>query len=278
MRKNIQGIDHAVILVRDLDRAQDTYSRLGFTLTPRGYHTLGSQNHCLMFGKDYVELLAVPIPHPAMQYFTDFLATGEGLAAIALATEDAKGAHAELVSAGVEADAPLDFSRPVILPEGARDAAFRIVQLAPASTPGGRTFLCQHFTRDVVWRKGYMEHALGVTGIAGIAVVSTELMQTARAYAKVLDTQPQPIAEGLRVDTGSAPIAVADESKLAARLGDAALPRLQVPSLAALFFHVADRATAANAMRRGGFKPVELTDGSFAIGAEAANGVTLVFG
>ena len=66
MREHIQGIDHVVILVRDLDRAEDTYSRLGFTLTPRGYHTLGSQNHCLMFGTNYVELLAVPKPHPAM--------------------------------------------------------------------------------------------------------------------------------------------------------------------------------------------------------------------
>jgi catechol 2,3-dioxygenase-like lactoylglutathione lyase family enzyme len=278
MRKHIQGIDHAVILVRDLDRAQDTYSRLGFTLTPRGYHTLGSQNHCIMFGRDYVELLAVPIPHPAMQYFTDFLATGEGLAAIALATEDAKGAHAELVSAGVGADAPLDFSRPVILPEGARDAAFRIVQLSPEATPGGRTFLCQHFTRDVVWRQGYMEHALGVTGIAGIAVVDADVPQGARSYAKVFDAQPQAIAEGLRVDTGSAPIAIAGKSQLAARLGEAALPGRQAPLLAALFFRVTDRTAAAAVARRGGFKPAELADGSFAIGAEDANGVALVFG
>ena len=36
MRKHIRGIDHAVILVHDLDRAEDTYTRLGFTLTPRG--------------------------------------------------------------------------------------------------------------------------------------------------------------------------------------------------------------------------------------------------
>ena len=67
MRQHLQGIDHVVVLVRDLDRAQQAYARMGFTLTPRGFHTLGSQNHCLMFGSDYVELLAVPRPHPALR-------------------------------------------------------------------------------------------------------------------------------------------------------------------------------------------------------------------
>jgi catechol 2,3-dioxygenase-like lactoylglutathione lyase family enzyme len=54
MRKHILGIDHVVILARDLEHARQTYARLGFTLTPRGYHTLGSQNHCIMFERDAV--------------------------------------------------------------------------------------------------------------------------------------------------------------------------------------------------------------------------------
>ena len=280
MRKHILGIDHTVILVRDLDRAENIWSRLGFTLTPRGYHTLGSQNHCLMFGTDYVELLAVPKPHPAMQYFSDFLAEGEGFAGFAFATDDANGAHDELVHAGIAADTALDFSRPVILPEGTRDAAFRIVQMPPAATPGCRTFICQHFTRDVVWRPEYVNHPLGVTGLAGIAVVTGDVEGTANAYAKLLDSPPQPIAEGKRVDTssGGVPIAIAGPQRLGARLKDVALPVRQGPLLAALFFRVADRAVAADVLGRSGFSPVALADGSFAIGADQANGVALVFG
>jgi hypothetical protein len=34
-----------VIAVRDLDRAADDFRALGFTLTPRGHHSVGSQNH-----------------------------------------------------------------------------------------------------------------------------------------------------------------------------------------------------------------------------------------
>jgi len=282
MRKHILGIDHTVILVHDLDRAEDTWSRLGFTLTPRGYHTLGSQNHCLMFRSNYVELLAVPKPHPAMQYFSDFLSSGEGLAAIALATDDANGAHAELARAGIAADAPLDFSRPVILPEGTRDAAFRIVQLPNDATPGCRTFVCQHFTRDVVWRPEYVHHPLGVTGLAGIAVISGDVTGTADMYAKVFDTTPVPIAEGLRIDTseapGRVPIAIAGATQFAARLKDVALSVRLSPLLAALFLRVADREGAVAILRRGGFRPVRLGDGSVAVGADQANGVAMIFG
>ena len=54
-------LDHVVINARDdMDRAADIYRRLGFTLTERGYHSLGSINHLAMFGTDYLELIAVP--------------------------------------------------------------------------------------------------------------------------------------------------------------------------------------------------------------------------
>ena len=54
-------LDHVVINARDdMDRAADIYRRLGFTLTERGYHSLGSMNHLAMFGTDYLELIAVP--------------------------------------------------------------------------------------------------------------------------------------------------------------------------------------------------------------------------
>jgi len=139
MRRHIRGIDHAVILVRDLDLAKDTYTRLGFTLTPRGYHSLGSQNHCVMFGQEYLELMALPPEPPAaFRYFAEFLAKGEGVGAIALATDDAASAYTELVQAGIAAEPPLALSRPVA---DLGEARFTLVQMAPAETPGFRTFL-----------------------------------------------------------------------------------------------------------------------------------------
>jgi Glyoxalase-like domain len=41
----VPTLDHVVVNTQDrLDEAAETYRRLGFTLTPRGYHTLGSMN------------------------------------------------------------------------------------------------------------------------------------------------------------------------------------------------------------------------------------------
>jgi hypothetical protein len=275
MRRHLQGIDHAVILVRDLERARLAYARMGLTLTPRGTHTLGSQNHCIMFERDYLELLAVPRPHPALQVFSDFLAQGEGLGALALATDDAGVLYAELAADGIAAEAPLDFSRPVA---DLGEARFRIVQLPPAAAPGCRMFACQHFTRELVWRPELARHAVGATQIAAVAVVVEDVERTASGYARLFGAPPQQIDEGLLVPTGSAPIALTSRWKLGHRLDGVGLPLRPRPLVAALFIRVADRARAAEVLRRNGLQPVALRDGSIAVHAADAHGVAVVFG
>lgn len=275
MRRHVQGLDHAVILVRDLDAAQRAYARMGFTLTPRGTHSLGSQNHCIMFERDYLELMAVPRPHAALQPFTDFLEKGEGLGAVALATDDGGALYAELAADGIAAQAPLDFSRPVA---DLGEARFRIVQLPGDAVPGCRLFACQHFTRDLVWRPEYRTHAVGATEIAAIGVVVEDPESAATSYARLLDARPQRIEEGLLVQTGSAPIALATRWKLGHRLEGVGLPLRPRPLVAALFVRVVDRAQAAAVLRRNGLKPVALPDGSFAVNAAQAHGVAVIFG
>jgi len=230
-----------MILVRDLERARDTYERLGFTLTPRGLHSLGSRNHCAMFGRDYLELMALPaVPPPAYRYFADFLARGEGVGALALATDDAAAAHTELLRAGVAADAPLALSRPV---EGLGEARFTLVQLPPDLTPGLRTFLCQHHTRELVWRPDCQRHALGALAIDAVTVAAPDPEQ----YGTLLS--------GLPVEILRAPIA----------------------AVTALRIRVADRAQAAAVLQRGGFSPAALADGTLVVPAGEAHGVSLSF-
>ena len=126
-----------VIAVRDLDAAAASFRALGFTLTPRGHHSIGSQNHCIMLGSTYIELLFAPTPHPWLDHYRR---VGEGLAAIALSTDDADAASREL-----GAKAPMDLSRPV---DGGV-ARFRLVQLEHVPS----VFICQHLTRELVWRR-----------------------------------------------------------------------------------------------------------------------------
>jgi catechol 2,3-dioxygenase-like lactoylglutathione lyase family enzyme len=280
MRKHIQGIDHVVIVVRDLDAARDTFSRMGFTVTPRGYHTLGSQNHCVMFGDDYLELLWSPegSPHPSRQYYTDFARGGEGVAAIALKSDDARGAYSEMLWAGFEPSDPVEFSRPVQLPDGAREASFRVSMAAPDRSPGARLFVCEHLTRAVVWRPEYQRHEVGATALAAVAIVADEARTAARPYERFFDATALPIAEGVLVETGGAPIAFAAPRMLARRLPGVSFGERRPPYAAALFIRVADRDAAAAVLEAGGLRPARMPDGSVAIGADRAHGTVLVFG
>lgn len=152
-----------MIAVRDLDAAAATFASLGFTLTPRGHHSIGSENHCIMFRSTYVELLAAPKPHPWLDYYRRFLEHGDGLAALALASDDADETYRELRNIGVAARAPMDLSRPV---EGGV-ARFRLVQID--GTPGCSLFVCQHLTRELVWRPRWQAHENGATELLGVA-------------------------------------------------------------------------------------------------------------
>jgi 4-hydroxyphenylpyruvate dioxygenase-like putative hemolysin len=278
VRKHIKGIDHVVISVRELDSTEDTFRRMGFTLTPRGHHTLGSQNHCVMFDHDYFELLMVPQRLPGREYYYDFARIGDGLAAIALKTDNARGAYGELTAAALAPSEPVDFSRPVQLPAGAQNASFRITQLALEHTPGGQVFLCQHFTRDVVWRSEFQTHANTATGLAAIAIVSNEVPATAAAYEQLFDVKAKTITEGLLVNTGDTPIAIVNERALAKRLPGVWISARHQPCMAALFIRVADRDTAERTLRDGGLDPMRMPDGSVALGAAEAHGVAIVFG
>jgi hypothetical protein len=130
----------------------------------------------------------------------------------------------------------------------------------------------------VVWRPDCLSHAIGATGLAAIAVVADDPATAVRNYASVFDEAPRPIDEGLLVNTGSAPIALSTRGKLGKRLDGVALPSRPRPLVAALFVRVADRTHAAETLRKGGFAPVALKDGSYAVGADQAHGITLVFG
>lgn len=278
MRKHTKGIDHVVIAVHDLDLAAETFRRLGFTLTPRGFHDFGSQNHCIMFADDYIEIVAVPKPHPFNQYYMDFLARGEGLAATALRSDDAAAAAAEFAQAGLANGGPQHLSRPVTVDGRAQDARFALVGLPLDATPGHRMFVCQHLTRELVWRDEWQSHANGARRLAAVAMVDEAPAATAVPYQRIFSTAAKAVAEGLVVETGDMPLAFASADALAKKLPGVWISGRPEPAAVALFIHVADRELAEQALLRGGFECRRMPDGSVAVGATEAHGVAMVFG
>ena len=270
MRPHLNGIDHVVILAKDLDAAQDTFTRMGFHSTPRGHHSIGTQNHCLMLQRDYVELLSVVRPHPVTQYFADFLARREGLAAMAFSTDDADAAYAALRSAGIAADEPVDFSRPVQTPDGSRDARFRVVQLPTEATPGMRTFICQHFTPEIVWLPEHVEHPLGALGIVGITIASANPGATASAYGALMDELPLQEPEAHVLQVGKVRLRFVEGSP-----GFASSPAAHGASVEALHLRIASSSDAEASLRAGRISYQRLQNGALSISAETACGVAI---
>src|SRR5262249_57989740 len=99
---------HVVINARDdMDRAADVYRRLGFTLTERGYHSLGSTNHLAMFGTDYLELIAVP--KGATSGRLELLDFPFGLNGLVFGSEDSAVTYAALAKVCVPVDPQVEF-------------------------------------------------------------------------------------------------------------------------------------------------------------------------
>ncbi|MGA8399920.1 MAG: VOC family protein, partial [Stellaceae bacterium] len=84
----IAGIDHIIVGARDLEGARRDWARLGFTLTPRGRHIgQGTANYCIMFPRDYLELLGLVQRDEHAHRLEAFLAQREGAMSVAFAPE-----------------------------------------------------------------------------------------------------------------------------------------------------------------------------------------------
>ena len=93
----IRGIDHVIVAVHDLEHARTAWSRLGFTISPRGRHLgQGTANYCIMMRSDYVELLGIVDATDSVERLQAFLAGREGPMSVAFApagtTEEARAA------------------------------------------------------------------------------------------------------------------------------------------------------------------------------------------
>src|ERR1700674_986290 len=101
--QNVIGLDHAVVVVGDLDQAAESWKRLGFTVSPRGTHSakMGTGNFTIMLDPDYIELLGVLAETEHNIPTRAFLGKrGEGIERIAFTAFDSAAAAEEMRAAG----------------------------------------------------------------------------------------------------------------------------------------------------------------------------------
>jgi len=255
----VATLDHVVINARDdMDRAADVYRRLGFTLTERGYHSLGSMNHLAMFGTDYLELIA--IPKGATSGRLDLLDYAFGLNGLVFGTEDSAATYAALHQAGVPIEPPVEFTRPVKVDGQMRDARFRTVRMKAGVVAYGRVYYCHHFTRDLVWRDEWRQHENGAVAVARATIVEPDPAKGAKLYADMFGTEAVRQIEGGRAAiVGNSRFDILTAEALGVQVGKEAMPDPagRPAYMAGLAFRTTSLGRTAAALRQGSIPFVE---------------------
>ena len=287
----VPTLDHVVVNARDrLDEVADTYRRLGFSLTPRGYHTLGSMNHLAMFGSDYLELIAA---RPGDDSRSELMAAPFGLDGLVFGTEDAAATHRVLRAAGVPIEPPRQFSRPVSLEvmaggdeamcraaeSGMREAVFRTTQMRRDATPAGRFYFCQHLTRDLVWRDAWRQHANAAVGVARAVIAAEEPAVLGGMFARMFGARAvRQTDDGCALILGLARFDVVTPPALWEMLGGAVPDsRGRRDYMAALTIRTLSLDAVETALDAGGIRGWDRIGTSVLVPAGEAFGVTIEF-
>ena len=191
-------LDHVVINVAEqLDQAGQQFRRLGFHLTPRGHHSLGSSNHLAIFGENYLELLGYEPGNAHTR--KDLWQAPLGLTGLVWKTQNSSAVYEHLQQQDIAGSAPAEFFRPVGLNDGTSpNARFRTVPLAASRVPNGRSFFCHHLTPELVWRNEWQHHPNGVADITGFVISAANPQEAVQVYGELfgvsaLEFKPQEV-------------------------------------------------------------------------------------
>ena len=202
-------LDHTGVAVRNLDAGQAAYARLGFTLTPRGFHSgavvpggpvepWGSGNHCAMFEDGYLEIIGIVDPdlHSTTKALLDRY---EGAHIVAFGSGEADAAYGALSARFDGVRAPMRLERPAAFgpnDEEIRLAAFRNINLEPGACPEAKFIFIEHLTRDVLWQPHLMTHANTAIGLAEIGLCVSNVDAASERLGRLLDLTPKDAMPG----------------------------------------------------------------------------------
>lgn len=271
-------LDHAVIDVRDgIDEAQALFGRLGFALQRRGHHTLGTSNHLAVFESNYLEILGwergATLQRPELTRYP------AGLGGLVFRADDADTIAATLANVGLPAQPPRSFSRPVTLPNGASmEARFRTVSFEHGTFGWTRTYFCEHFTPELVWRDEWQVHPNAAADIVRVVIQAAKPHRLGTLFATMFgEAQTTLAGETCILRTKISTIEVMQPAEIGRIFGKAA-PDLhgRDEAMVALTFRSSDLVKTAATLDAANVETIKEDDRIVVPAAEAAN-VTLEF-
>ncbi len=203
------SLDHVVASTRDLDRTCDTYERLGFTVSSRADHPVGTMRNLLVFETTYYELLAYwdggrerfheaiasgVIPPLVGSQCVTALENREGPCLLGLQCEDPEACKdpealeaevGKLAERGVEVDEPLRFQEHVVAPDGPETLDLTLVYLPNPDEPDASLYVSQQHNRKAVWASAWQQHRNGAVNIASVTYVAERPLAHAAYFTAI---------------------------------------------------------------------------------------------
>jgi catechol 2,3-dioxygenase-like lactoylglutathione lyase family enzyme len=272
-------VDHVVIDARDrIDEALRTYLSLGFQLTDRGRHTLGSVNHLAIFDTDYIELLG--FDDTAGVARADILRFPVGLNGLVFATDEPEVLFGDLCEHGLAVEQPIAFSRPVALADRIEDAKFRVVRLGAGAVCFGRVYFCHHLTPKLVWRPEWRRHPNGALALGQVTIAAQDPASASILFGRTFG--PNAVRQApngvWRLAAGAVQVDLMVPEMLTARFGSAAPdPAGRTDYMAGLCIRTASLSQAARVLQVAHIPDVKIESQRIIVPASQAMNVVLEF-
>jgi catechol 2,3-dioxygenase-like lactoylglutathione lyase family enzyme len=201
----LNGIDHLVIVVPDLEAAIKSYGDLGFTVVRGGKHNIGTHNALIAFADGtYIELIAFLAPVSGHPWYTALSKSG-GLVDFCARTDDLDADVKAFRRAGIGISDPTAMTRD--RPDGYRLSW--VLSIPSSSFNGNVPFLIKDETPRDERVPRERSHRNGVTGLKKLIVAVNDSSKVADWYRAITGTAGEGIddreldATGVRFMIGS---------------------------------------------------------------------------
>lgn len=230
------GLEHPLVVSDNLDALAESYRALGFAPTRKGYHPWGTGSQLVLFPDTFIELMGIDDrtlidePSPSGFRFGRFIAEQidrrEGIAMLALHSDDAEADLAAVTARGIETDGLVEFRREVVLPDGTTDeAVVTLAMLIDWEQPQLSNFICQQHRPEFVWVADWMQHPNGAYAIDRIVYAAAEPFAIWQRFAGIWgEAAMTELDNGFSVATPGGEILVLDRPSAEARFAPIPMP------------------------------------------------------
>lgn len=258
----VPQLDHVVINVAEgLNSSAQLFRRLGFNLTDRGYHSLGSSNHLAIFNDNYLELLGFEDRNSLLR--KDLYQAALGLNGLVWKTQDADAVYQHLSVHQLADSQPKSFFRPVKLNDGTEpNARFQTVPVRAQRIPHGRSFFCQHLTPELIWRTEWQTHPNAVSHITEFVISAQDIAYAAQVYVDVFGEEYLTVVDSqeLALQAGRARVRFVTPEKALADFGITHSGNDETAKMVAVGFATQSLEAARRSLQRGDIHFTEIDD------------------